>query len=310
MRVSVIIPVYNAEKDVARAAESALLQNEVEEVILVEDGSSDNSLKFCNSLQEINDKVKVIKHADGLNHGAGASRNLGINKAKGEYVSFLDADDYYCKNRFVETRKVFQKYPDIDGVYEVMGVFYNSDFSRSQHMQRMRLIKQRYQNPTIALENTGMEPGIHHKELFKEMIRGEKGWVHLNTLTIRKESIIDFELFSDLYLGEDSEFIFRLVHEKVLISTNKIDPVAVRTVHKDNRIPYSGHHQLLWKYMFNYLRKRTVDKKIGQVIVRNYLNNFSEIYYNYPNNPLRKVWKLWNLVILLIKYPRMIYVFM
>jgi|TARA_Y100000310_G_C20504366_1_gene725666 glycosyltransferase involved in cell wall biosynthesis len=57
MRISVIIPVYNAEKYVARAVQSVLLQNEVEEVIFAEDGSLDNSLNICNSLQKINDKV-------------------------------------------------------------------------------------------------------------------------------------------------------------------------------------------------------------------------------------------------------------
>jgi|TARA_B100000315_G_C14580569_1_gene590259 glycosyltransferase involved in cell wall biosynthesis len=308
MIVSVIIPVYNAEKYVTRAVESVLLQHEVEEVILIEDGSLDNSLIICNSLQEKNDKVNVIRHADGLNHGAGPSRNQGINRAKGEYIAFLDADDYYCDNRFTLTRKVFEKHPEIDGVYEVMGASYNSDYSKSQHIERMRITKKHYQNPIIALENTGMELGILPEDLFNEMILGKKGWVHLNALTIKKEAFIDFELFSDLYLGEDSEFIFRLAHEKVLLSTNNIDPVAIRFVHEDNRIPYSGYHQLLWEYMFNYLRKEKFDKNISRVIVRNYLNNYSEYYYNYPNNPLRKLRKWFNFAFLLIKYPRMLYI--
>ncbi|MBH30609.1 MAG: hypothetical protein CMG71_01290 [Candidatus Marinimicrobia bacterium] len=307
MKISVIIPVFNAEKYIARAGESALQQNEVDEVIFIDDGSSDNSINICNSFHENNNKVKVIKHPDGLNHGAGASRNLGIKEAKCEYIAFLDADDFYCENRFLQTSQIFMKNPDIDGVYEVLGVSYNSERSKNQHIDRMKQIKQLYHNPTIPLEYTGMEPNIPPKELFKEMIVGKKGWVHLNTLTLKKASIDNFQLFSSLNLGEDSEFIFRLAHEKILLSSNNVRPVAVRNVHRNNRIPYSGYHQLLWEYMFNYFLKRRFDKTISRVIVRNYLNNYSKNYYNCSNSILREAWKLWNFFTLSIKYPRMIH---
>ena len=78
MKISVIIPVYNAEKYVSQAVESALQFNEVYEVVLIEDKSPDNALEVCRELAEKYDRVKLYQHPDKGNHGAGASRNLGI----------------------------------------------------------------------------------------------------------------------------------------------------------------------------------------------------------------------------------------
>ena len=61
------------------------------------------------------------------NHGAGASRNLGIKNAKYQYIAFLDADDYFLPNRFSTTINLFEKYDDIDGVYEAVGFHYDDN---------------------------------------------------------------------------------------------------------------------------------------------------------------------------------------
>lgn len=76
MKISVVIPVYNAEKYVESAVNSALQQKETAEVILVEDNSPDNALAICTKLSQDNPRVRLIRHSDGENHGAGESRNL------------------------------------------------------------------------------------------------------------------------------------------------------------------------------------------------------------------------------------------
>ena len=78
MEVSVIIPVYNAAAYVGQAVRSALEQPETREVILIEDGSQDTSLQVCRELEGAFDSVRLLRHPDGKNLGAGASRNLGI----------------------------------------------------------------------------------------------------------------------------------------------------------------------------------------------------------------------------------------
>src|SRR5690554_2086658 len=102
MGVSVIIPVYNAEAFVAEAVQSALRIKEVRQIILVEDRSPDNCLAICQALEKKHpDIVELHTHPGHQQKGAGASRNLGIQHAKEQFVAFLDADDYYLPHRFV-----------------------------------------------------------------------------------------------------------------------------------------------------------------------------------------------------------------
>ena len=123
-KVSVIIPVYNAEAYLRKAVESAVNLVEVGEIILIEDRSPDNALVLAKKLEQEFDKVKLFQHPDKKNHGAGASRNLGIEKAACEYIAFLDADDYYLPNRFVKDKLVFETHDNCDGVYSAVGTHF------------------------------------------------------------------------------------------------------------------------------------------------------------------------------------------
>ena len=90
-KISIIIPVYNVEKYIERCLESILNQafNEYE-VIIVNDGSTDNSGKICDKYSEINKNINVIHKKNG---GVSSARNLGIDVAKGEYIARMDDDD-------------------------------------------------------------------------------------------------------------------------------------------------------------------------------------------------------------------------
>ena len=90
--VSVVVPVYNAEKYIRSCVDSALNQTLKNiEVIIVDDCSTDNSLNLCRELYGNNDRVKIFQQP--VNHGPGAARNAGIREASGEYIAFLDSDD-------------------------------------------------------------------------------------------------------------------------------------------------------------------------------------------------------------------------
>ncbi len=91
MKISVIIPVYNAEKNIQRCAESVLAQDmEDLELILVDDGSRDGSPALLDSLAAADRRVRVIHKPNG---GVSSARNRGLAEARGEYVQFADADD-------------------------------------------------------------------------------------------------------------------------------------------------------------------------------------------------------------------------
>lgn len=90
--LSIVIPIYNAEKYLARCVQSILSQTYNEyEIILVDDGSIDNSLQICRHYEVNNNGVIVISQQ---NAGVSAARNAGLSVAKGEYVMFVDSDDY------------------------------------------------------------------------------------------------------------------------------------------------------------------------------------------------------------------------
>lgn len=92
MKVSIIITCYNREKHIARAIRSALSQSfekDQYEVIVVDDGSSDNSLQI---IKDFEDDVRIIEHKE--NKGLPTARNNGIKKAKGRFIVHLDSDDY------------------------------------------------------------------------------------------------------------------------------------------------------------------------------------------------------------------------
>lgn len=92
IKVSVIVPVYNVEKFLKRCVDSILAQSFTNfELILVDDGSTDGSGEICDQYAEIDDRVSVKHHT---NQGASAARNHGIDAARGEWITFIDSDDY------------------------------------------------------------------------------------------------------------------------------------------------------------------------------------------------------------------------
>ena len=98
--VSIIIPVYNCEKYIEKCLESVKNQTYSNiEVIIVNDGSIDNTLNICNKFTKEDKRFKVVNQE---NHGVSYSRNVGIKKAKGKYIQFTDADDWLDKNMIKE----------------------------------------------------------------------------------------------------------------------------------------------------------------------------------------------------------------
>lgn len=95
-KVSVVIPVYNVEKYLEECVDSVLNQSFSDyEIILVDDGSTDNGGKICDEYALENNRVTVIHQK---NAGLSAARNTGLANAKGEYIYFLDSDDYIEKH--------------------------------------------------------------------------------------------------------------------------------------------------------------------------------------------------------------------
>ncbi len=94
--ISVIVPVYKSEPYLSRCIESIILQSYKNiQIILVDDGSPDNSGKICEEYAEMDNRITVIHKENG---GLSDARNKGIDVAKGEYITFVDSDDYISLN--------------------------------------------------------------------------------------------------------------------------------------------------------------------------------------------------------------------
>ncbi|MBT0897399.1 glycosyltransferase [Streptococcus infantarius subsp. infantarius] len=110
MKYSVIIPVYNVEKYIDRCLKSIISQNYDDlEIIVVDNGSTDSSGSICDTYANEHSNISVY-HIE--NHGVGSARNFGLSKARGEFIYFVDSDDYLVGNLFAEFEDKLT--PDLD----------------------------------------------------------------------------------------------------------------------------------------------------------------------------------------------------
>lgn len=106
--ISVIVPVYNVEKYLKKCIKSIMSQSYTNlEIILINDGSTDNSGKICDELKEQDKRIKVIHKSNG---GLSDARNAGLKIANGKYIGFVDSDDYIAEDMFETLYNINKKY--------------------------------------------------------------------------------------------------------------------------------------------------------------------------------------------------------
>ena len=264
--VSVITPVYNAADYLRGSVESALQLSEVREVILVEDGSPDNSLAVCEALaQEHPDRVRLFRHPNGENRGAGLSRNLAIQKARSPFIAFLDSDDLYLPNRFEQDKAILLSQPAIDGVHNALGVHFHSPAgqqwweSSNDHPPSLTRIKS----------------DVHPDELFFNVSPlGRQGHFSIDTLTVRRQVFARIQ-FSALRLSQDTLFIMQLTALFRLASGNRLTPVALRGVHGHNRIQdVAGRRaaiELIFMEIFAWIKREPLTRRQRYALYEAYL---------------------------------------
>ena len=124
MKISIIIPVYNSKKYLRKCLTSLKKQSYKNlEIILINDGSTDNSLDICNQYKKIDKRFKVYTKKNG---GTSSARNYGIKKSTGDYITFVDNDD------FINDNKCFEDYDYI---------------SHNHHFQKQHRLGSRLKNP-------------------------------------------------------------------------------------------------------------------------------------------------------------------
>ncbi len=188
MKISVIIPVYNIENYIEDCVQSIINQSYKDlEIILVDDGSSDNSPLICDELAKKDNRIKVIHKKNG---GLSSARNAGIEIAKGEYFGFVDGDDIvnYQMYEFMINIAI-NEYADIVqceylkflNISEIVDDIYDNKVTIFNNLQA---IKNLYR-PEINVSSIVTWSKIYKRDLFKD-IRFPLGKLHEDEFTTYK----------------------------------------------------------------------------------------------------------------------------
>ncbi len=223
--VSVVIPVYNVEQYLNECVDSVLNQTYSDyEIILVDDGSTDNSGKLCDDYLSVDNRIKVIHRENG---GLSAARNTGMDAATGDYIYFLDSDDYIesvTLERLVHTAKT----DDADIVFFDGYVFYTDceddgntyGYTREKHYQT----------------ETGKT--VLEELLINEEYRTAVPLTFYNTKYLQKNNI----RFYEGILHEDELFTFQTFNANGIVAhchealyARRIRPASIMTASSNER---------------------------------------------------------------------------
>lgn len=250
--ISVIIPVYNCDRFIEKAVNSVLQQPEVIEIVVVNDGSTDATEAILSQLQLQNPILKIYHHENKANKGRSASRNLGVQKATGNYIAFLDADDYFLPNRFANDIKVFQENKNCDGVYNAVGLHY-------------------YRVITINDDKANKLDTVTHKieseNLFDALLHGTYGHFHIDGLTVKKAVFTVTGLFNEeLVVAEDTDLLWKIAI-KCRLESGIIDKaLAVRGIHDSNVFNRVDLYEIYTMKMYESLLKWCSRHKVAYEI--------------------------------------------
>lgn len=200
-KISIIIPVYNSEKYISECIDSVLKQTYTNyDLILVIDGATDNSLEICRKYATIDERIIVIEKTNG---GVSSARNVGMKKANGDYLMFLDSDDYIKKDMLSKmVTSAEENKPDIIFCgYEVNGS--SLIFNDTQVLKKMG----NNPSPTSIIESV--------ISIEKERIYGYI-WRNL----FKKELLINNKIIfpEDIKMSEDFMFLVKVLSESKTVS--------------------------------------------------------------------------------------------
>lgn len=168
-KISIIVPIYNTEKYLKRCLDSIINQEYKNiEIILVNDGSNDGSLKICNMYKEKDKRIIVI---DKEHSGVSDIRNIGIKKATGDYIGFVDSDDYIDKDMFKNLINAIEKYKCDISMCDLKETYNTNDESKPCKLKYVKMDKIESLKQLLYDKNIGnyLMVKLFKKELFKNI---------------------------------------------------------------------------------------------------------------------------------------------
>ena len=205
MKYSVIIPVYNVENYLSRCIDSLLAQNYVDlEILLIDNGSGDQSGQIC---EDYATQFSNITAYHIPNKGVGSARNFGLSKAKGEFICFVDADDYLVGNLFSDVESQLDSQLDL-----LVFSYYNSIEKNLSEIDRSAKI----------LPTEGKKDKSDFIALFQELFLTDMMYTVWNKI-YRREFLEEHQIVFESYeLGEDVRFnlnVYQHVNAVLLVKS-------------------------------------------------------------------------------------------
>ena len=247
--ISVIIPVYNGQEYIERSLKSVLKQSRfdlIKEIILVDDGSTDNTAKFA---KKIYSDLIIVKKKNG---GCESAKNLGINFSKSEFVCFLDVDDYWHEDKIKIQAENYTNNPNFD-------IFVCNAFSISGEKN----LGIRFNKEKIFCDKITKGGAVTISNYIKP--EGRYSFHPPSTLMVKKKVFIDFGLYNeDLISVEDSEIFLRWVINDCKIYFNS-EPLTFYETNNQNSLTknleqWSKFHFLYWQKI-KFLKLNIKDQK-------------------------------------------------
>lgn len=261
--VSVVVPVYNAEKYLEQMLESLVAQTYQNlEMILVDDGSTDHSNEILKDFAQKDKRIKITKKC---NEGPGTARNMGMKLAVGKYIIFLDADDYFeeCMiEMLVEALENWQ------AEFAMCKAFvYDEQYKRKKAFR-------------VALNENILKdkPFFYTEEVYCELLQVTGGfvWNKLFRTDFLKSNQIEF---ANTYIYEDMFVTMQclIIAEKVAVVNKEL--ITYRT---NNKGSLSINKDSRWKEMtkvFQEIYKKIIQKNLYGRLEKTYLNRLADVLY-------------------------------
>lgn len=172
--ISVIIPVYNVEDYLCECVDSVINQTYKNlEIILVDDGSTDSSGKICDDYAEKDERISVIHQKNG---GLSAARNAGLSKSNGEYIYFLDSDDYVADNTLETLITIAEKDNSDIVFFDAVSFADTPDFTVKQNYIRKKKYKtdSGYSVFSLLTKNKDFHSAVPLLFLKKDLLKSNK----------------------------------------------------------------------------------------------------------------------------------------
>lgn len=272
--VSVIIPAYNVERFIEKAILSVIQQAEVIEVVVVNDGSTDDTLQIIETLQKQYSNIKIYHHKDRINKGRSATRNLGIQNANGNYIAFLDADDFYFPKRFINDKKILEN-AHIDGVYNAVGF----------HFYR-KISQESVSNFNLCTLTKRLSPD----DFFDAVISSKYGYLHLNGITIKASVFNKIGYFNELLVvAEDSDIIYKMALICTLESGIIDEPLAARGIHETNIFTNTDLYKIYNLKLYESVISWSSKNKISIIKIDEIFKYLWEVRFRENNSLLKDI---------------------